>query len=1222
MFRHNTPNAIPSCGIYIIIDNDIKFLPIVSLDVHTSIVASTSRTVLTQTFVTTGTSLKNVKYVFPLYDGVSVVGFECTIGSRVIKGVVKEREEAKQEYQAAVASGKIAGLLEQSLEASDVFSTSLGNIPSRAKSVKVEITYLGELKHDAQVDGLRFTIPTRLAPRYGQHSMTGSNTFQGGKHITITVDADVSSGSAIKSIQSPSHPISVNIGTLSTATSDPPSLQKAHATLSQGSAELDRDFIIQIAATGLGDPMAVLETHPTIPNQRALMATLVPRFNLPMEMTEVVFLCDRSGSMGGGQKIPNIVDALKIFLKSLPVGVKFNICSFGSRYEFLWDRSMTYEEGTLETAIGYVSGFSANFGGTEMYSPMEDVFKRRYKDLNLEVILLTDGEIWNQQDLFRLINTEVSESKGAVRVFTLGVGVDVSHALIEGVARAGNGFAQTVGENEKMDRMLIRMLKGALTPHVTDYSLEIKYDNNDGSAEETDDEFEVIERVMDAMTLEVPSPGQAEESRTQEAQQPISLFDQSVPDTDLEMSSTSNSVKAKLPPLTVPRYLQAPFQIPPLFPFNRTSVYVLLSDSTPNRQPKSVILKGTSAHGPLSLEIPIATLTERGTTIHQLAARKATRELEDGRGWIFHVKNQDGKLLQEQFDGQFSDMVKREAVRLGTQYQVSGKWCSFVAIQDTDRNAHHTGEEGEENNDDGDEEDGGDEETDEFEELSFDEIAAPGAAAPKKKARRGAGKGLGKAAVAASPRRGFAAMVGRKSAPSTDSGVKRQKVASLQAAQQPIQQTPEHMAQLQLLQMAQQQRMIQAGMQQRGTPQQTLMQGAPQMAGGIPASILQQQQQAQAQALAQQQQQQQQMQGQAGRPQQSTTRSGHPFGLFAANSPMGGSFAATSTAGGLFGSANNTTPITGSSLFGSSAPVSSSGGLFGSANSSAPVSSSGGLFGSANSSAPVSSSGGLFGSSATASSAGGMFGGSTTPSTSGGLFGSASNSRPATGGSLFGGYASTSSSGGLFGRPTNTSSSGGLFGSSTNPSSSAASFGSANSSVPATGNLFGGGMFAGASPHALSFGNPSNNTSGGSFGSVNNDTAFGTQQPTGGGGLFGSSSAGKGLFGFNSSENDVLSTLSALQTFVGNWQWSTSLEDILGIAPLTATVKIQLPGQYTQHMDVLATLCAVVFLKKKLASEKDSWELLVQKAEDWLRAQTGEDVLELEKQVEEKLFPN
>jgi hypothetical protein len=33
--------------------------------------------------------------------------------------------------------------------------------------VKVGIEYIMELRHDAEVDGLRFTIPTSVAPRYG-----------------------------------------------------------------------------------------------------------------------------------------------------------------------------------------------------------------------------------------------------------------------------------------------------------------------------------------------------------------------------------------------------------------------------------------------------------------------------------------------------------------------------------------------------------------------------------------------------------------------------------------------------------------------------------------------------------------------------------------------------------------------------------------------------------------------------------------------------------------------------------------------------------------------------------------------------------------------------------------------------------------------------------------------------------------------------------------------
>lgn len=312
--QHPRPQVVmPSCGVSCI-DNGVKFLPIVSFDVHTSIVASSSRTVLKQTFATAGRSLKHVRYTFPLYDGSSVVGFQCTIGSRTIKGVVKERSEAKQAYDTALAQGQTAGLFEQSPEAADVFITSLGNIPSDCQSVDVHVTYLGELKHDAQVDGLRFTIPSSLAQRYGQHSITESDaiTFQGGKHMKITVDVDVSSGSVIKSIQSPSHPISVNIGTLSTATSDPPSLQRAHATQAQGSFVLGNDFVLQIVATGLEDPMAVLETHPTIPSQRALMTTLVPRSNLPMEMADVVFMCERSSSMAGANKMGNVTEALNL----------------------------------------------------------------------------------------------------------------------------------------------------------------------------------------------------------------------------------------------------------------------------------------------------------------------------------------------------------------------------------------------------------------------------------------------------------------------------------------------------------------------------------------------------------------------------------------------------------------------------------------------------------------------------------------------------------------------------------------------------------------------------------------------------------------------------------------------------------------------------------------------------------------------------------------------
>lgn len=679
--RYDTPTR-PFCGCWFTLPNSPlkRYLPQVELTSHTTILATTSRTVLHQTFVNPlNEALKEVSYTFPLYDGVSVAGFRCTVAGRVIAGVVKERNQARADYQEAVSKGQTAGLLEQNVDAADVFTILIGNV---GEKLQVETTYLGELKNDAETDGARFTIPTQIAPRYGAMSASPSTGLTAnGAGMKITVDFALEQGVSIRGIQSPSHPIAVTMGRTSTMKEDDDTFENnlGSSTLALGSTELDKDFVVVVLAKGQDTPRALLETHPTLPNQRALMTTLVPKFNIPSGHPEIVFLVDRSGSMGG--KMHLVVEALKVFLKSLPVSVKFNICSFGSSYSFLFEKSKTYDATSLQAALDHLnpSTFSSNYGGTEMLQPVKAVLQRRYEDLPLEVMLLTDGEIWKQDALFNVVNEASTQN---ARFFTLGIGSSASSSLVEGIARAGRGFSQWVNDGERIDKRLVRMLKGALTPHIK-HKFEVKYAASPDAGE---DDFEIVESFEGSMKLvtkeDLASPTKTEAEPVKQEKKKISLFDTEAKD---EPPNPAAGRYDHLPSIAIPNVLQVPHQLPELYPHSRSTVYLLLGPDGPNGVPTSVTLRGTSHHGDLELEVPVQDVGP-GSTIHQLAAKKAMQDLEEGRGWLTEAHTTGGRTLKSQHGGTWDLIVEREAVRLGTTFQVGGKFCSFVAVDESEEN--------------------------------------------------------------------------------------------------------------------------------------------------------------------------------------------------------------------------------------------------------------------------------------------------------------------------------------------------------------------------------------------------------------------------------------------------------------------------------------------------------------------------------------------------------
>lgn len=441
----------------------------------------TSRTCLTQTFKNNSMNqVREANYAFPLYENSAVVSFTCTIEGRAwrLKGIVRPKSDARHDYNEALSRMQPAGLLEE--HTPDVFMTTLGNIPANS-TIKIEIVYVGELKHDLQYDVVKLRIPTSIAPRYGRPPDHFPDAASVQMANGLTIEVNVVTTHTIRSIESHSHSITYGLDNTHTSWASFLDATKSHmgprdrgmmatVRLSQTIASFDRDFVLEIYMEheSLSKSQALAETHGRYLHHKAFMLTLSSGFAVSSTLTnrypEIIFVADRSGSMTG--KMATLKSSLRVFLHSIPENCRFNIWSFGSSTEFLWEGSRPYSSENLERALEYVNMFEADMGGTELLLALQRVVqpRRNGTDLTTEVIVLTDGQVWNLNEIIEFVGVKRQETRGKVRFFAMGVGDSVSHALVEGIAKAGGGYAEVVSVHGQggWDHRLVAMLKAAL----------------------------------------------------------------------------------------------------------------------------------------------------------------------------------------------------------------------------------------------------------------------------------------------------------------------------------------------------------------------------------------------------------------------------------------------------------------------------------------------------------------------------------------------------------------------------------------------------------------------------------------------------------------------------------------------------------------------------------------------------------------------------------------
>ena len=107
-------------------------------------------------------------YTFPLPMGAVLLDMEVEIADQKLIGQVIEKKAAEQRYEEAITDGDSAVMV-QAL-GNGLYSMNVGNLLPGESAV---IRYRYALTLSWQGDQLRLTIPTTIAPRYGDAAATG-----------------------------------------------------------------------------------------------------------------------------------------------------------------------------------------------------------------------------------------------------------------------------------------------------------------------------------------------------------------------------------------------------------------------------------------------------------------------------------------------------------------------------------------------------------------------------------------------------------------------------------------------------------------------------------------------------------------------------------------------------------------------------------------------------------------------------------------------------------------------------------------------------------------------------------------------------------------------------------------------------------------------------------------------------------------------------------------
>lgn len=468
-------------------------VPLRNTRVKAKIIDLIGEVVLLQEYENTSSTAIEAKYVFPLQRGAAVCGFEAFINHKRVVGVVKEKEEARREYKKAVEAGHGAYLMDESEEAPDVFTVSVGNLPPHTRVV-IKITYILELRVDAAREAVEFVIPASVHPsvrdtelKTATQGVTDTLSSYAGGNVRIEVGLDM--------------PFDV----VAVECSHPVERKRTACRATVRADDVDfatGDFVLLTRLAVMHTPRIWVESSRTF-GTKAAMITFFPEIDRRVggssQAKEAVLMLDGSASMAQGNALDDAKTAALLLIGRLPEEWTFNVCIFGSTSYYVFPKAQPVNAGTRREACDAVQQlYGPIMGGTDVRAALRNLalvaggcrdagnaaartgagekFLVRsgggaadVPARQVEVFLVTDG-LFEQE---AAVHSVLRQAAG-VRVFGIAVGSGAAGAAILSVSRQGRGQMVALNHDAKSrwNDDVAKQIERSASPALTDVTVE------------------------------------------------------------------------------------------------------------------------------------------------------------------------------------------------------------------------------------------------------------------------------------------------------------------------------------------------------------------------------------------------------------------------------------------------------------------------------------------------------------------------------------------------------------------------------------------------------------------------------------------------------------------------------------------------------------------------------------------------------------------------------